>query len=152
MLFALMYGQLIEEKAAELRKQGVPALDAMTRAVTEIMLEQTQRVQIPKKVGLSMRDMYWNQQRFEKRDGKYPRYFLRRPGFADAFEYLRFTSETTGEKKELRAWWKEFIKNHPLAPGEEKEIQKNAEKKARPPRRRRRRGGPRKPAAPKPTP
>jgi len=141
MLFALMFGQLVEGKAAELGKQGVPALDAMTRAVTETMLEQTQRVQIPKKVGLSMRDMYWDQQRFEKREGKYPRYFLRRPGFADAFEYLRFTSETLGEKKELRAWWKEFIRDHPLAPGEEKEIQESAKRKAKPTRHRRRRGG-----------
>jgi poly(A) polymerase len=150
MLFALMFGQLVEGKAAELRKQGVPALDAMTRAVTETMLEQTQRVQIPKKVGLSMRDMYWDQQRFEKREGKYPRYFLRRPGFADAFEYLRFTSETTGEKKELRAWWKEFIREHPLAPGEEKELQERAKRKAKPTRRRRRRGGKPRTETPKP--
>ena len=140
-LFSLMYGQLIEEKAAVLRRQGAPALDAMTRAVTGVLSEQAQRVQIPKKVGLPMRDIYWNQQRFEKREGKYPRYFLRRPGFADAFEYLRFTSETTGDKKELRAWWKEFLKAHPLSAGEEKEIQKGAERKARPKRRRRRRGG-----------
>jgi poly(A) polymerase len=140
-LFALMFGQLIEGKAAELKKQGAPALDAMTRAVTEIMLVQAQRVQIPRKIGLMMRDIYWEQHRFEKREGKYPRYFLHRPGFADAFEYLRFTSETTGEKKELRAWWKDFIKQHPLSEGEEKEIRKSAEKKARPKRRRRGRGG-----------
>lgn len=140
-VFALMYGQFVEDKAAELRKQGAPALEAMTRAVTETMLEQAQRVQIPKKVSLVMRDIYWNQQRFDKREGKYPRYFLRRPGFAEAFEYLRFTSETTGKKKELRAWWKEFIRAHPLAPGEEKEIRKSADRKAGPKRRRRRRGG-----------
>ena len=150
MLFALMFGQLITGKAVELGKQGVPALDAMTRAVTEVMLEQTQRVQIPRKVGLSMRDIYWDQNRFEKREGKYPRYFLRRPGFADAFEYLRFTSETTGEKQELRVWWKKFIKEHPLAPGEEKEIQESAKRKARPTRRRRRRGGKPRTETPKP--
>lgn len=151
-LFALMFGQLIEGKAAELRKQGAPALEAMTKAVTGIMLEQARRVQIPKKVGLTLRDMYWNQQRFEKREGKYPRYFQRRPGFADAFEYLRFTSETTGEKKEIRAWWKEFIKTHPLSKDEKKDIQKSAEKKAKPKRRRRRRNGPAKPAAQTPKP
>jgi len=149
-LFGLMYGQCIGEKAAALRNAGSPPLDAITRAVSEILAEQAQRVQIPKKVGLPMRDMYWNQQRFAKRDGKYPRYFLRRPGFADAFEYLRFTSETTGENLDLRAWWKDFIRTHPLAPGEEKEIQKNSEKKARPKRRRRRRGGQGSAAAPKP--
>jgi poly(A) polymerase len=149
-LFALMFGQMIEVKAVELRKQGVPALDAMTRAVTEIMLEQTQRVQIPRKIGMSMRDMYWDQQRFEKREGKYPRYFVRRPGFADAFEYLRFTSETTGEKQDIRAWWKKFIKEHPLSKDEKKEIQISAENKARPKRRRRRRGGKPRTEAPKP--
>jgi len=148
-LFGLMFGQYIEELAATYRKSGETALDAMTRAVSEVLAEQAQRVQIPRKVGLPMRDMYWNQQRFERRDGKYPRYFLRRPGFVDAYEYLRFTAETTGEKKEIRAWWKEFIKTHPLAPGEEKEIQKSAERKARPKRRRRRRGGKGTPEAPK---
>ena len=140
-LFGLMYGQYIEEQAAENRKAGAPPLDAVTQAVTGVLGEQALRVQIPKKVGLPMRDMYWNQQRFAKREGKYPRYFLRRPGFADAFEYLRFTSETTGENKDLRAWWKEYIKTHPLSPGEEQEIQKGAERKVRPKRRRRRRGG-----------
>ncbi|HSQ78169.1 MAG TPA: poly(A) polymerase, partial [Nitrospirota bacterium] len=140
-LFALMFGQFIEEKAAELKASGAPALDAATRAVSGVLTEQAQRVQIPKKIGLDMRDIYWNQQRFAKREGKYPRYFLRRPGFADAWEYFRFTSEVTGENRELRAWWKEFIKANPLTPGEEKEVQKGAERKARPKRRRRRRGG-----------
>lgn len=140
-LFALMFGQFIEEKASELKASGAPALDAATKAVTTVLTEQAQRVQIPKKIGLAMRDMYWNQQRFAKREGKYPRYFLRRPGFADAWEYFRFTSELTGENRELRVWWKEFIKANPLTPGEEKEVQKGAERKARPKRRRRRRGG-----------
>ena len=149
-LFGLMFGQYIEEKARALTKSGGHALDAMTRAVAEVLSEQAHRVMIPKKVGLPMRDMYWNQQRFAKREGKHPRYFLRRPGFADAFEYLRFTSEVTGERMELRAWWKEYLKANPLAPGEEKERQKSAEKKARPKRRRRRRGGKGKPEGPKP--
>ena len=149
-LFSLMFGQHIEEKAAELKSSGLAALDAVTRAVAGVLTEQAHRVQIPKKIGLAMRDIYWNQQRFAKREGKYPRYFLRRPGFGDAFEYFRFTSEVTGENQDLRAWWKEFIKTHPLSPGEEKEIKKTAEKKARPKRRRRRRGGKGKPEAHKP--
>ncbi|MDA8423179.1 MAG: hypothetical protein M0Z89_07570 [Nitrospiraceae bacterium] len=149
-LFGLLFGQYIEEKAKALSKSGAPALDAVTRAVTEVLSEQAQRVMIPKKVGLPMRDMYWNQQRFAKREGKHPRYFLRRPGFADAFEYLRFSSEVTGERLELRAWWKQYVKANPLAPVEEKERQISAEKKARPKRRRRRRGGRGKPEGPKP--
>jgi poly(A) polymerase len=151
-LFGLMYGQFIEQKAAGFMKTGTPSLDAVTKAVAEVLFEQSQRVMIPKKIGLAMRDMYWNQHRFEKREGKHPRYFLHRPGFSDAFEYLRFTSETMGEKKELRAWWKEFIKANPVTPGEAKEIQKGREKRFKPGRRRRSRrgGGKGKPEAHKP--
>ncbi len=139
-LFALLFGQYIEEKARKIGASGLQPLEAVVRAVGETMTEQTQRVQIPKKISLAMRDMYWSQQRFERREGKYPRYFLRRPGFADAYEYFRFTSEATGEKKEIRAWWKEFIGKNPLSAGEEKAVQKGREKRDRP-RRRRRRGG-----------
>jgi poly(A) polymerase len=150
-LFGLVYGQFLEEKAAALRRTGASALDAVTQSVSEVMTEQAQRVQIPKKVALPMRDLYWNQQRFAKREGKYPRYFLHRPGFEDAYEYFRFTSEVTGENKELRLWWKQFIKDNPLSPGERTEVRKSREKRARPARRkRRRRGGAGKPQAHKP--
>jgi poly(A) polymerase len=138
-LFGLMFGQYIEERAAEIRASGAAPLDALTSSVTSVFSEQAARVQIPKKIGLAMRDMYWNQQRFEKREGKYPGYFLRRPGFSEAFEYLRFTAETTGVKQELRVWWKEYIKAHPLSACEEKEIRTGRERRERP-RRRRRRG------------
>ena len=119
-------------------------VEALTKAVTETMSEQAQRVMIPRKVGLAMRDMYWNQHRFEKREGRHPRYFLNRPGFTDAFEYLRFKSETTGGNRELRAWWKEFVKANPVTPGEApreaKERRKPGGKEPARPSRRRRRG------------
>ena len=126
-LFALLFGQYIEEKAADLRKTGIPALDAITRTVAGVLAEQTRRVQIPKKIGLAMRDIYWNQSRFGKREGKHPRYFLRRPVFGDAYEYLCFASEATGEKKEISEWWKEFIKTNrpvPVDAGYEKKSRK----------------------------
>ncbi|HUJ19233.1 MAG TPA: poly(A) polymerase [Nitrospirota bacterium] len=150
-LFTLLYGQYVEEKARELRTAGMPPVDALTAAISGIMGEQVQRVQIPKKIGLAMRDIYWNQQRFEKREGKHPRYFLRRPGFADAFEYLRFITETTGERPELRAWWKEFIKSDArLHAGDGQVAGKGQERRGRPTRRRRRRGGKGRPGEPKP--
>ncbi len=150
-LFGLMFGQYIEEKAAGLMKAGEPLLESITKTVSGLLSEQAQRVMIPKKVGLPMRDMYWNQHRFEKREGKHPRYFLRRPGFVEAYEYLRFSSEATGERGELRAWWREFIKTNPLAPTEAREVQETREKRFKPARKRRRgRGGKNRSAAPKP--
>jgi poly(A) polymerase len=138
MLFALFFGQYAGEKAASLRQSGISALDATTRAVAEVLAEQAQRVQIPKKIGFSMRDIYWNQSRFEKREGKYPLYFLRRPGFDDAYEYLRFFSEATGEKKEICAWWQNFVKAHPPVPSDAKQERKGTKPPERPPYKKRR--------------
>jgi poly(A) polymerase len=157
-LFCLMFGHYIDEKSRQLRSGGMMPLDALDKAIAEFLAEIVPRVQVPRKAALAIRDMLWNQGRFEKTQGKAPLYFLRRPGFRDAFEYLRFTSELTGERLELRAWWKEFIKAHPVQPGEEvrpaaaKGPGRSAQTK-RPDDRKRRRRGPRrrgpKPQAPK---
>ena len=151
-LFCLMFGQYVEMKTAKLRSGGMAPLDALDMAVAEFLAEIVPRVQVPRKVALAIRDILWNQGRLEKTQGKAPLYFLRRPGFADAFEYLRFTSELTGERLELRAWWKEFIRSHPVVPGEAAPTPEKKIGAARRPdgrRRRPRRRGP-KPQAPKP--
>jgi poly(A) polymerase len=153
-LLCLMFGQYVEKKAARLRSGGMAPLDALDTAVAEFLAEIVTRVQVPRKVALAIREILWNQGRFEKTQGKAPLYFLRRPGFADAFEYLRFTSELTGERLELRAWWKEFIRAHPVMQGEAAQPpEKHAPAQARRPegqkrRRRPRRRGP-KPGTPK---
>ncbi len=144
-LFALVIGHYLEERAAELQRKGATSHDAIEQAVAGFLGEQAPRVLIPRKVGLGVRDILLNQHRFEKTEGKRPLLFLKRQGFADAFEYFRFTSEATGEKRELRAWWKDFIKSHPQA------LHRKGEKQATKPsppapaarrKRRRRRTGP----------
>ena len=119
-LFGLMFGQYIEQKWKRFRGEGMVPLDALDRAVAEFLGEIVPRVQVPRKIALAIRDMLWNQGRFEKRQGKQPLYFLRRPGFQEAFEYLRFTSETTGERMETRMWWKGFIRQNAGLPAEER--------------------------------
>jgi poly(A) polymerase len=118
LLFSLMFGQYLEEKSRRLRESGMAPLEALDKSVAEFLGEVVPRVQIPRRAALAIRDILWNQGRFEKMQGKAPLYFLRRPGFQDAFEYLQFSSELTGARRELLAWWREFIKAHPVQPGE----------------------------------
>jgi len=139
LLFALMLGQYIEEKAAEFGAAGVSPIAALEQAVAAFLGEETHRVQIPKKVGLAMRDILWNQRRFERTGGKHPLYFSKRPGFEEAFDYLRFQCELTGEKTDLLEWWKAFIKKHPPARAEAEEGQKRERPPLKAPKRRRRR-------------
>ena len=97
--------------------------------MSDFLEEQAPRVLIPKKVGLGIKEILWNQHRFDKTTGKRPFFFVKRPGFKDAFEYLRFISEITGEKREVRRWWQEFIKDHPADTSEK---EKTMVKKASP--------------------
>lgn len=142
LVFGMMFGQYIEEKWRKLTDQGGVPLEALDQAVAEFLAEQAPRVQIPRKVGLAIRDMIWNQGRFDKTRGKHPLYFLRRPGFQEAFEYLRFTSELTGERRELRGWWKDFIKANGASAQPALGAPKTAAEQRQPRRRRRRRKRP----------
>ncbi len=142
-LFSLMLGQYLGEKAGHHQAGGNAALPALEQAVAGLLSEQSKRVLIPRKVGIAIRDVLWNQHRFAKRQGRHPFYFLRRPGFFEAFEYLRFTSEMTGERQDLVAWWQDFIRAHPPGSGEEPAGAAGRTAPERTPRKRRRRRRPR---------
>jgi poly(A) polymerase len=140
LLFALMIGQYLEEKAAGSGAAGASPLDALEQAVAAFLGEETHRVQIPRKVGLAARDILWNQRRFERTGGKYPLYFSKRPGFEESFEYLQFMCELTGEKRDLVEWWQKLIKAHPPAPAGDHHGKMGHKPPEKAPRRRRRRG------------
>ncbi len=154
-LFALMFGEYLEEKWKQFQDDGMVPLDALDKAVAEFLEEVVPRVQVPRKVALAVRDILWTQTRFERTRGKYPHFLVRRPGFQEAFDYLRFTNSLTGEKADVLAWWQDFLKSHPPVPPERRHEKKEPGKPAqakpgRQPRRRRRRRGPRRPEGQKP--
>jgi len=113
LFFALLFGQYIDEKIERQVKQGHAALAAITGSVREALLENSKRLTIPKRIGLTMRDIYLNQRRFEKIEGKHPQYFWQHPGFDEAYNYFCFVSSITEEDKDLSLWWKEFVKSRP---------------------------------------
>ncbi len=139
LLFALMTGQYLEEKTAEFGVAGVSSLGALEQAVAAFLKEETHRVQIPRKVGLAMRDILWNQRRFEKTGGKYPLYFSKKPGFEESLDYLHFMCELTGEKKDLLDWWQKFVRVHPPTPAGDHHEKIGHRPPEKPPRGKRRR-------------
>ncbi|HAS54444.1 MAG: poly(A) polymerase [Nitrospirae bacterium GWC2_57_13] len=142
-LFSLILGQYLGEQAGKHQAGGASALPALELAVAGLLSEQSKRVLIPRKIGIAIRDILWNQHRFEKRQGRHPLYFLRRPGFFEAFEYLRFTSEMSGERRDLVAWWQDFIKSHPPGSDGEQAEGTSGRPPDRTPRKRRRKRRPR---------
>jgi len=110
MFFSLLFGHYAAEKASPLLQKRIPVVDAFSKTVDIIFEEFIHQIQIPKKISQTMRDIYASQYRFQRRHGKYPRFFLKHPIFTDAFEYFRFCGELTGNNHELISWWQNLIK------------------------------------------
>ena len=136
LLFALLFGEYLEEWAATLRGEGVASREALNAAVAGFLGEQVPLVAIPHRVGLALREILALQYRFRRIPGKRPQGVPARPGFSDALAYLRCRCEATGEDGKVHAWWERYARENVMPPvGKEEE----GVEAARPRRRRRRR-------------
>ena len=145
LLFAVMFGQYLEEKAEGLREGGAHLQQAVDQAVAEFLENLSPTVQVHGKVGGLIRHILGYQHRFRKTPGRHPASFVKRPAFGDALEYLCFAGELTQEDREACGWWREYVRKNPLAPAAETSGAETAEpqvkgKRKRPRRRRRKRG------------
>jgi poly(A) polymerase len=118
LLFALMFGEYLEECAAFLRGEGCAPQEAVSAAVAGFLAEQIPLVAIPHRIGLVVRDILALQNRFRRMPGKRPQGVLARPGFSDALLYLRCRCEVTGEGGKILAWWERFARENVLPPVE----------------------------------
>jgi poly(A) polymerase len=136
LLFALMFGEFLEERAALMRGEGCAPQEAVNAAVAELLEEQSPLVAIPHRVGVIVRDILSLQNRLRRVPGKRPHGVLAHPGFGDALDYLRCRSEITGEDGKVLAWWERFAVENilPAATGKGERAET-----AKPRRRRRRR-------------
>lgn len=112
LLFAFVFGRYIFDAAERMIAAGMCRRSAIDVCLAGFLKEQSQRVLIPRKVGQAVRDILCDQDLFEKTSGRHPLNFMRKPGFRDAFEYLRFECEVTGERRELRDAWSGLINAH----------------------------------------
>ncbi len=110
LLFALMFGPLIERRAGELSgDETMSAVTAYKQTVGEFVAEMAPSVRIPNVVGLGIRDILSNQWRFHRNQSRRAARLLRMPVFADAWTYFRLIHGSTGSGPELCAWWESFL-------------------------------------------
>jgi poly(A) polymerase len=138
LLFALMFGEYLEEWAANLREEGVAPQEAVNAAVAGFLDEQNPLVVIPHRIGLAVREILALQNRFRRIPGKRPESILARPGFCDALAYLRSRCKATGEGGKVLAWWELYSKENAMPPVE-KETEAGGAGRPRRQRRRRKR-------------
>jgi poly(A) polymerase len=114
LLFALMFGPLIDRRAGEL--QGDASMGAVTaykQTVGEFVAEMAPSVRIPNLVGLGIREILSQQWRFQRQEGRRATRFVRMPVFPFAWTYFQLSHGSTGRDPELVAWWESFLQGKP---------------------------------------
>ena len=121
-------------------------------AADKVIGRQLQRIALPKRFSLPMRELIMLQTRFERRSGRRALRLLEHPRFRAAYDFLLLRAESGEVDPELAQWWTDLqdaseddrlamVENRPVS--EQGEAAKSAaSRRRRRPRRRRKPSGP----------
>ena len=107
-LFAALLWPSLTVRAIGLQNDGMPALPATQEAAHQVLLEQLQRIAVPKRFSIPTREIWDMQERLPRRSGKRADTLLAHPRFRAAYDFL-LLRESAGEPTEgLGQWWTEY--------------------------------------------
>jgi poly(A) polymerase len=108
-LFAVMLWEPVRELAAELQQEEeIADIPALQQAASQVLSGQAQRVSIPKRFTLMMRDIWTLQPRFQNRAGKRPLRLLAHPKFRAAYDFMLLRAQAGEVEQELADWWTSY--------------------------------------------
>lgn len=139
-LFAILLWEPVRRRAEVLLADADQPQNAFLQAAAEVCARQQQRVAVPKRFSMPMREIWALQPRFEQRTGKRPYRLLAHPRFRAAYDFLLLRAESGEIEQDVADWWTRFQDANTQ---ERTRMLEGGSGKQRRPRRRRRR----KPAA-----
>lgn len=109
-LYAAMLWYPIEEHTQKLViEAGLSPADAFNMAMSDVLHRQLQRIMIPKRFSITMREIWSFQHRLSRRYGRRAYQMLAHPRFRAAYDFLLLRGEIEGgELFELAQWWTDF--------------------------------------------
>ena len=109
-IFAAFMWYPLEERCQQLMAEGgLNHFDAFNMALNDVMHRQIQRIMIPKRFSVPIRDIWQLQNRLPKRYGRRAYQMLEHPKFRAAYDFLLMRGRIEGGKLlELADWWTEF--------------------------------------------
>jgi poly(A) polymerase len=114
-LFAALLWPAVREHAATLERDGMAPAPALASAQSAVVGEQIQRVSIPKRFSIPMREIWHLQPRFHRRRGKQPARMIAHPRFRAAYDFLLLRAAVGEVDQELADWWT-MAQNDPSTP------------------------------------
>ncbi|MDU8500400.1 polynucleotide adenylyltransferase PcnB [Pseudomonas syringae] len=107
-LFAALLWPALPAKVLRAQERGMPPIAAMQDAAHELIIEQCQRIAIPKRFTLPIREIWDMQERLPRRSGKRADLLLDNSRFRAGYDFL-VLRETAGEQTDgLGQWWTDY--------------------------------------------
>ncbi|MBA1272013.1 polynucleotide adenylyltransferase PcnB [Stutzerimonas azotifigens] len=107
-LFAALLWPALPARVLELQDRGMPPIPAMQEAAHDIIWEQCQRIAIPKRFSIPIREIWDMQERLPRRHGRRADQLLENPRFRAGYDFL-LLRESAGEKTDgLGDWWTDY--------------------------------------------
>jgi len=136
-LLAALYWSAVEHRGTTLTAGGETPIQAIHSAGQQIVQEACQRLTIPKRFSLAMRDIWDLQPRLERMQPKKVRDLLANRWFRAAFDLLLLREQTSDMSTQCSDFWEQKQKQYPELVGSAR-----SRREKQPPRGRRRRPGP----------
>ena len=104
-LFAAMLWPALPARVIKLQDRGMPPIPAMQEAAQELINEQCQRIAIPKRFTMPIREIWDMQERLPRRSGKRADMLLENPRFRAGYDFLLLRESAGEQTGGLGDWW-----------------------------------------------
>ncbi len=106
-LLAVLLWEPMQDLSAQFEAQGMKTMEAMYAAMGEILHRQSERIAMPRRFSVQIKEIWAMQNRLARR-GKRALQLLQHPRFRAAYDFLLLRGESEPELTELCQWWTSF--------------------------------------------
>jgi poly(A) polymerase len=107
-LFAALLWPALPARVLRLQERGMPPIPAMQEAAHELISEQVQRIAVPKRFTLPIREIWDMQERLPRRSGKRADLLLENPRFRAGYDFLLLRESAGEQTGGLGEWWTDY--------------------------------------------
>ena len=107
-LFATLLWHEVLAAWNAIQKQGVKPVPALYEAMDQVIQQQSEKLAIPRRYSVPMKELWVLQQRFANRSGRRPYRLLDHPRFRAGWDFLMLRCMSGESDSSLGEWWEKF--------------------------------------------
>ena len=107
-LFAALLWEPVRELMLRYQSEDVSEQQAVMDAADEVLSKQTERITLPRRFAVPMREIWLNQGRLARRGGRRTWRVIAHPRFRAAYDFLVLRAEAGEIDAQLADWWTRF--------------------------------------------